>query len=124
MSSIAPDESAHHDRTGIGVFVFILIAGTLGTDIWRWLGVFGGRQLSEESEALVWVRAVATALVAGVIASQVLYPGGVLAGTPMALRIGAAAAGFAVFLLLKKNMLAGIAVSLSVLAAGLYWLGI
>jgi len=108
----------------IGVFAFILIAGTLGTDIWRWLGVFGGKQLSEESEALIWVRSVATALVAGVIASQVLYPGGVLAGTPMALRIGAAAAGFAVFLVLKKNMLAGIAVSLTVLAAGLYGLGI
>ncbi len=108
----------------IGVFVFILIAGTLGTDIWRWLGVFGGKQLSEESEALIWVRSVATALVAGVIASQVLYPGGVLAGTPVALRIGAAAAGFAVFLLLKKNMFVGIAASLVVLAGGLYWLGI
>ena len=79
----------------IGVFVFILIAGTLGTDIWRWLGVFGGKQLSEESEALIWVRSVATALVAGVIASQILYPGGVLAGTPMILRIGAAVAGLA-----------------------------
>ena len=108
----------------IGVFAFILIAGTLGTDIWRWLGVFGGKQLSEESEALVWVRSVATALVAGVIASQVLYPGGVLAGTPMALRIGAAAAGFAVFLALGKILLTGIAVSLAVLAIGLYGLGI
>ncbi len=108
----------------IGVFAFILIAGTLGTDIWRWLGVFGGKQLSEESEALIWVRSVATALVAGVIASQVLYPGGVLAGTPITLRIGAAVAGFAVFLALRKNMVAGIAVALAVLAVGLHFLGV
>lgn len=107
----------------IGVIAFILIAGTLATDVWRWIGVFGGKRLSEESEALVWVRAVATALVAGVIASQVLYPGGVLAGTPIALRIGAAVAGFAVFIALRKNMIAGIAVSLAVLAIGLHMIG-
>lgn len=108
----------------IGIFLFILLAGTLGTDIWRWIGVFGGKRLSEESEAFVWVRSVATALVAGVIASQVLYPGGVLAGTPIGLRIGAALAGFAVFLVLRRNMIAGIAVSLAVLAIGLHFIGV
>jgi hypothetical protein len=108
----------------IGAILFIVLAGTLGTDLWRWIGVYGGKRLSEESEALVWVRSVATALVAGVIASQVLYPGGILAGTPVALRLGAAFAGFSVFLVLKKNMLVGLAVSLAVLATGLYVLGI
>lgn len=108
----------------IGAIVFILVAGTIGTDLWRWIGVYGGKRLSEESEALVWVRSVATALVAGVIASQILYPGGILAGTPVALRLGAALAGFAVFLALRKNMLAGLVVSLASLAIGLHLLGV
>lgn len=108
----------------IGTVLFIVLAGTLGTDLWRWIGVYGGRRLSEETETFVWVRAVATALVAGVIASQILYPGGVLSGTPVALRLGAAFAGFMVFLVFRKNMIAGLAVSLSCLAVGLHLLGV
>lgn len=108
----------------IGIYAFILIAGTLGTDLWRWLGVFGGKQLSEGSEALTWVRSVATALVAGVIANQVLYPGGVLAASPVSLRFAAAALGFGTFLLTRKNMAIGLPVALATLAGGLYWFGI
>jgi hypothetical protein len=59
-------------------YLFIAIAGWLATDIWRWLGVLVGNRLSEESAALTWVRAVATALVAGVIAKLILYPTGAL----------------------------------------------
>jgi hypothetical protein len=111
--------SAHE----VGVFLFIFVAGTLGTDIWRWIGVFSGSRLSEESEALVWVKSVATALVAGVIASQVLYPGGVLATAPVSLRIGAAVFGFAVFLAARKNLAIGIIAAMAALATGLYFIG-
>ena len=60
-------------------FLFILLAGGLATDIWRWLGVLAGHRLRDDSEALIWVRAVATALVAGVIGKLVLFPTGALA---------------------------------------------
>ena len=108
----------------IGIYVFIIVAGTLGTDLWRWLGVIGGKQLAEGSEALTWVRSVATALVAGVIANQVLYPGGVLATSPLGLRLLAGALGFGSFLLARKNMAIGLPVALATLAAGLYYFGV
>lgn len=107
----------------IGILLFIVLAGTLGTDIWRWVGVFSGNRLKENSEALIWVKSVATALVAGVIAGQILYPGGVLAHSSIALRIAAAVFGFAVFLALKKNMAVGILAALAFIAAGLYLSG-
>ena len=52
-------------------YLFIAIAGWLGTDIWRWLGVLVGNRLSQDSAALTWVRAVATALLAAVIAKLI-----------------------------------------------------
>lgn len=100
-------------------YVFILVAGWLATDSWRFLGVLLGGRISETSEALVFVRAVATALVAAVIASLILTPNGGLADAPAWLRIGAAAAGFAVYLAAKKHMLAGIFAAEAVLIGGM-----
>jgi branched-subunit amino acid transport protein len=100
-------------------FLFILLAGGLATDVWRFLGVHFGGRISEESEALVFVRAVATALVAAVIGNLVVFPGGSLAETALALRIGAAVAGFAVYLVSGKRMLVGIVTGEAVLIAGM-----
>lgn len=100
-------------------YLFIAIAGWLATDIWRWLGVFAGRRLREDSLSLAWVRAVATALVAAVIAKLIVYPSGSLAEAPLALRIGAAFAGFAAFLAFGNRIFVGIAVAVGVLVAGL-----
>ncbi len=82
---------------GWWAYAFIAIAGWLATDIWRWLGVLAGNRLRDDSEALNWVRAVATALVAAVIAKLILYPTGVLAQSPLWLRLGAVAVGAIAF---------------------------
>lgn len=103
-------------------YIFILGAGWLATDFWRFLGVYLGGRLSEESDILVFVRCIATALVAAVIANLVVFPGGALAETPMLLRLGAAIAGFAAYLALGKRMVAGILTGEAVLLAGLYLL--
>lgn len=108
---------------GWWAYAFIAIAGWLATDIWRWLGVLAGNRLRDDSEALNWVRAVATALVAGVIARLILYPTGVLEQSPLWLRIGAVAAGGLAFFLSRQKPAVGIATSVAVLAAGLYALG-
>jgi hypothetical protein len=100
-------------------YVFILIAGWLATDAWRFLGVYLGGRLSEESDALVLVRCIATALVAAVIGNLIVFPSGELADTPLWLRLAAAAAGFAAYLLLGKRVLVGILVSEAVLLGGL-----
>ncbi|MBO6716624.1 MAG: AzlD domain-containing protein [Rhizobiaceae bacterium] len=100
-------------------YLFIIVAGWLATDAWRFLGVVLGGRISETSEALVFVRAVATALVAAVIASLVLTPNGGLAEAPAWLRVGAVAAGFGVYLVTRQHMLAGIFVAEAVLLIGM-----
>jgi uncharacterized YccA/Bax inhibitor family protein len=100
-------------------FLFILIAGWLATDMWRFLGVYFGGRISEASDALVLVRAVATALVAAVIGNLVVFPSGALADTPLLLRIVAAAAGFVAYLMLGRRVLIGIIAAEFVLIAGM-----
>ena len=102
-------------------FVFILLGGWFATDLWRYLGVFLGGRLSETSDLMVLVRCVATALVAGVIANLIVFPGGALADTPLALRIASAAIGFAAYLLVKRQIIVGIVAGEAVLLAGLYF---
>jgi len=63
-------------------FLFILVAGWLATDAWRFLGVYLGGRISEDSDFLVLVRTIATALVAAVIGNLIVFPNGVLAGHP------------------------------------------
>ncbi|MCY0094823.1 AzlD domain-containing protein [Hoeflea ulvae] len=104
-------------------YVFIAVAGWLATDIWRWLGVLIGNRLKQDSALLTWVRAVATALLAAVIAKLILYPTGELNNVPMALRLLAVSVGFAAFLLSGKRIWIGIAVALGLLIGGQLLLG-
>ena len=64
-------------------YVVIIVAGWLATDFWRWMGVLAGNRLQEGSEALNWVRAVATALVMAVTAKLVVFPTGALEASPL-----------------------------------------
>lgn len=101
-------------------YLFILAAGFAATDVWRFLGVYLGGKLSDDSDLLVLVRTMATALVAAVIGNLIVFPGGALAHTALALRIAAAAVGFAAYLLSGKRMVVGIAVAEILLVCGLY----
>ncbi|MFC7064729.1 AzlD domain-containing protein [Brucella rhizosphaerae] len=100
-------------------FIFILLAGALPTYLFRVMGVIVGGRVREDSEVLVFVRCVATALVAGVIAQLILYPNGELANSPMWLRVGSAAYGFVAYLIAGKRLLVGILVAEALLVAGL-----
>jgi len=103
-------------------YVMIVVAGWLATDVWRWLGVLASGRLREDSEALIFVRAVATALVAGVIAKLILFPTGALESAPVALRLAAAASGFVAFLLVRQRVVVGVLVAEVVLIGG--WLAV
>jgi hypothetical protein len=104
-------------------FLYILIAGWLATDGWRFLGVFLGGRISEQSDILVLVRAIATALVAAVVSGLVVTPSGALAAVPIAIRIGATLTGFAVYLASRHHMLLGILAGETVLIAGMLLTG-
>ncbi|MFN3320670.1 branched-chain amino acid transport [Rhizobium sp. TH135] len=103
-------------------YVVIIVAGWLATDFWRWMGVLAGNRLQEGSEALNWVRAVATALVMAVTAKLVVFPTGALEASPLWLRLAAAGIGFAAFLLSGQRVIVGVVVPLAILGAGLIWL--
>ncbi len=101
----------------------LLIAGILPNGVWRMLGVWVGGGIDEGSEMLVWVRAVATAILAGVITQILVAPPGALATVPIAFRFGAAIAGFAAFLGFRKSVLAGVLTGEAVIIAGKYFYG-
>ena len=100
-------------------FAFILIAGWIATDMWRWLGVLLGNKIEETAEILVYIRAVATALVAAVIAQLILFPSGALAESSAFLRVFAALIGFIAYILLGNRVWLGVAAALTVLIIGI-----
>ncbi|MEV4606249.1 AzlD domain-containing protein [Neorhizobium sp. LMR1-1-1.1] len=103
-------------------YILIIVAGFIATDFWRWLGVLAGNRLNEESEALNWVRAVATALVMAVTAKLIVFPTGVLADSPLWLRLSAAGIGFCIFLMTGKKVAIGVIAPIAILVAGLFLL--
>jgi Branched-chain amino acid transport protein (AzlD) len=99
-------------------YVALVLLGFLPSEIWRWLGIVLGRGLDEKSEIIQWVRAVATALVAGVVARIVLFPPGTLASVPLSVRLAALACGFFGYLFIRRSPFAGVLVGEAVLVVG------
>lgn len=113
-------EALQHQSGGLWPYLVVILIGFLPSEIWRVLAVFLARGISEDSEFLVWVRAVATALLAGVVAKLLASPSGALAAIPLVWRIGALLSGIAGYYLIRRSILAGIAVGEVVLiTAGL-----
>ena len=79
-------------------YVLLVLVGFLPNEIWRMLGLVVARGIDEESEFFMWARAVAIAVLAGVIAKIIVLPPGTLAGVPLGIRLGAIACGFVAFL--------------------------
>ena len=101
----------------------LLLAGFLPNEVWRMIGLWLGGGVDEGAELLVWVRAVATAILAGVIAQILLSPPGALASVPDGLRYAAVTAGFAAFVVARRSTLAGVVCGELVMLAGKWWLG-
>src|SRR3954454_15372754 len=59
-------------------YLMLIAFGFLPSEIWRVLAVFLARGFDERAEIFVWVRAVATTLVAGVVAKILIAPAGAL----------------------------------------------
>ena len=103
---------------GLWGYIVLVLVGFLPADIWRLLGVIVGRGLDEESELLVWVRSVATAVLAGVIAKILFFPPGSLATMPLYIRLSAIGCGFLAFLLARQSVFVGLLVGETVLIVG------
>lgn len=103
--------------------MLLLVAGFLPNEIWRFIGFVVGGKVREDSEVLVWVRAVSAAILAGVIAQILIAPPGALATVPGVVRFGSAAIGFAVYLAARKSVFAGVVAGEIAVLAGKWWLG-
>lgn len=101
--------------------MILLLAGFLPNEIWRMLGLWLGGGIDESSEILVWVRAVATAILAGVIAQILVQPPGALASVPQLLRYGSVAVGLIVYLVARRSIFAGVLSGELTLVIGQLW---
>ena len=88
--------------------VMLVLAGVIPNQVWRMLGLWLGSGLDEGSDLLMWVKAVATAILAGVIAQILVQPPGALASIPPVLRYGALAVGLVAFMLTRRSIFAGV----------------
>ena len=103
--------------------LILVLAGFLPNESWRLLGLWFGGGLDEEADLLVWVRAVSTAILAGVIAQILVAPPGALADIPGPLRIGALVAGLFACLAARRSILVGVVCGEFVMLFGKRWLG-
>lgn len=92
-------DGAHWPYLAVFAFAF------LPTEIWRWLAVLFARRIDPDSPVLEWVRAVATALLAGVVAKLIFTPPGALAALPLWLRLAALATGLAVVIYDRRKVM-------------------
>ena len=99
-------------------YLVLVLAGFLPNEVWRMLGLVLARRLNEGTEVLVWVRAIATAILAGVIGKLIFFPVGALTGVPLPVRIGAIFVGLIAFLVLRRSVFAGVMAGDAALIAG------
>jgi branched-subunit amino acid transport protein len=103
-------------------YLVLIGAGFLPNEVWRMLGVVVARGLDDRSELVIWVRSVATGLLAAVVAKILIFPPEGLAEVALAVRLAAIAAGFAVFLV-RGSVFAAVVAGEAALVLGALWLG-
>jgi len=104
-------------------YLVLILIGFLPNEIWRALGLVLARGLNEDSEIVVWSRAVATAILAAVIAKLILFPSGTLDNIPLVVRMVAAACGFVAFIYIKRSVFAAVLVGEAMLLLGGFLFG-
>lgn len=104
--------------TDLWPYFLLVLVGYLPNEVWRVFGLVLVRGLDEDSEIVVWSRAVATAILAGVIAKLILFSSGALVTIPLSVRVTAAVGGFLAFLAIRRSVFAGVLVGEALLLAG------
>ena len=104
---------------GLWPWMALIFFGFLPSEVWRMVSVFLARGIDESSPLLVWVRSVATALLAGVVGKLLLSPNGALATLPIWGRLAPMAVGMIAFFLFRRSLFAAIvAGEAAIIAAG------
>jgi branched-subunit amino acid transport protein len=85
-----------------------LFAAGAATYVWRILGVAAARQMEVESPLILWIRSVATALIAALVVRFVYAPSGLLLETAFGSRVIALGAAVAGYYALGRRIEAGV----------------
>jgi hypothetical protein len=101
-------------------WILLILVGILPNEMWRMLGVVAARGIDEKSELIIWVRAVATATLTGVVSKIVVFAPGALATVPLAVRLAAVAAGLAAFFVMRQSVLAALVTGVAAILAGMW----
>jgi hypothetical protein len=101
-------------------YLVLVLVGFLPNEVWRVLGFVAARGLDESSEIVMWVRAVATAVLAAVIAKLTIFAPGALADVPLLVRLVAVSCGLAAFFLIRRSVFAGVLLGEIVLIGGAF----
>jgi len=110
--------------SGLASLVLLaVVAGWAVTYGWRFAGVYLAERMAPDSEVLLWVRAVATALVAALVARIILVPPGQLGSTALEARVMAMVLGVAGFYLFRRQMGLGVATAVLSLFVMSWWFG-
>jgi hypothetical protein len=99
-------------------YVLLVLVGFLPNEVWRVLGVVLARGLDEGSQIIVFARAVATAILTGVVGKLVVFAPGALAGVSLGVRLGAIALGTAAFMASGRSVFVGVATATIAIVAG------
>ncbi len=109
--------------TDLAPYGLLILVGFLPNEVWRIVGLVLARSIDEDSEILIWVRAVATAIMTGVVGKLIVFAPGALAHVPLWVRLGAAALAMAAFFLLRRSVLAAVTVGTGTIALGMLLFG-
>ena len=113
----------HATLQDFGPVLALILFGFLTNEVWRLVGLMLVHGLDEKSQIIVWVRAVATAMLAGVLAQLILSTSGPRANIPVGVRIGASVLGFAAFLVTRRSVFDGVLTGEAAILLGTYFLG-
>lgn len=101
--------------------LFVLaVACILATYFWRAMAVLFSGRLTVESQLFRWVECVAYAMVAGLMVRIVLLPSGVLAASPLSVRVAGCFVALAAYRLCKRNLLVGLGAGVAFFVAAAY----
>lgn len=103
-----------------GYLLAALLLAFVANDSWRVLGALVSSRVDEDGALFSWVKMVATALVAGLVAKLILSPTGGFALAPAWLRLTAVACGIAAYAIGRRSLALGVLTGELVLIVGVW----
>jgi hypothetical protein len=104
-------------------YAMLILVGFLPNEVWRMLGIVLARGLDEDSQIIVFARAIATAILTGVVGKLVVFAPGALASVSVSVRLGATAFGLIAYVLARRSVLAGVVAATLAIMAGMLVFG-